>query len=322
MKLNKSLLAVFLFAGALWPQVHDSAVSQQASNDSGSVEITKSGIDELDVWRQDSLRRFNPFVAGAASLVLPGAGQIYTRHYVKAGFFLALEGAFGGFVYFWKRTAGDRDADEKRWLLQAASDTAALARAQHMEESYLSRHGAVDARLSMYTYMAWAAGGYLFNVLDAVGSSNVFRDSKHRSATTAALLAAVPGLGLGQWYNGSLSKAGMVMMGQVSLGLMSYSSHRLMMRAEDNYQRLDAGKADTAVGAKIFTGYSRMWSSTRNRAFTNRNMYLWYSIFFYGYSIFDAVVDAYLHEYSEKMKVEPDLIIGNKLIYLTLQTTF
>jgi hypothetical protein len=328
MKLNKSILAVLLCAGALWPQAQDSAgpadsaMAAGAFNDSGTVDIKKSGIDELDVWHQDSARRFNPFVAGAASLVLPGAGQVYTRHYVKAFFFPVLEGAVGGFVYFWKRTAEDRDADENRWLLLAASDTGAFSRAQHMEESYLARHGAVDARLSMYTYLAWAAGGYLYNVLDAVGSSNVIGDSKPRSATTAALLAAVPGLGLGQWYNGSLSKAGMVMMGQVSMGLMSYNSHRLMTRAEDNYQRLNAGKADTTVGKPLFTAYAGMWSSTRNRAFTNRNMYLWYSIFFYGYSIFDAVVDAYLHEYSEKMKVEPDLIIGNKQIYFTLQTTF
>jgi hypothetical protein len=325
MDLNKSAAAVLFLAGALWPRAaQDSAGQEQALNNPAAAEIHKNTVvDELDIWRQDSVCRFNPFVAGAASLVLPGAGQLYTRHYVRAGFFPALEGVFGGFVYFWKRTAEYRDEEEQRWLLLAASDTGTLVRARHLEESYLVRHSAVDARFSMYTYLAWAAGGYLFNVLDAVGSSNVFRDTRPRSATTAALLAAVPGLGLGQWYNGSLSKAGMVMMGQISLGLMSYSSHRLMKRAEGNYQRLNAGKADTAgAGESVFNEYSRMWSSTRNRAFTNRNMYLWYSIFFYGYSIFDAVVDAYLHEYAEKMKVEPDLVIGNKKVYLTLTTDF
>jgi hypothetical protein len=51
-------------------------------------------------------------------------------------------------------------------------------------------------------------------------------------------------------------------------------------------------------------------------------MYLWYLVFFYGYSIFDAVVDAYLHEYPEKMKIEPDLVITDKMVYCALQTTF
>lgn len=319
MKLNKLIGAIIVSAGALWPQV----------NDSIPVEMMKPAVNEPEAsgWRTDSAKKFNPVAAGALSLVLPGAGQVYTHHYVKAGFFLVLEGAFGGFVYFWKRTAKDRDVEENRWLLLAASDTNAFARALNREESYLVRHGAVDARLQMYTYAAWAAGGYVFNVLDAIGSSNVFKNSKPRNPTTAALLAAVPGLGLGQWYNGSLSKAGMVMMGQVSLGLMSYNSHRLMTRAEDNYKRLDADDADTVTKqvAGTYSGnstYKGKWSSTRYRAFTNRNMYLWYSIFFYGYSVFDAVVDACLHEYSEKMKIEPDLVIGPEQVHFTLTTTF
>jgi hypothetical protein len=329
MKLNKPGLLIVFFTGALWPQGLDTARTVIAENDTGSVVIKNLGIRDSEIWKPDPVRRFNSVIAGAASIILPGAGQVYTHHYVKTGFFLALEGAFGGFVYFWNRTAKDRDAEEQRWLLQAVADTNAFDKALKREESFLSRHGAVDARFSMYSYVAWAAGGYVFNVLDALGSSNVFKNSKPKNPATAGLLAAVPGLGLGQWYNGSLSKAGMVMMGQVSLLLMSYNSHRLMSRAEDNYKRLTLNTADS-IAIKVGEAssvnsrypYKRTWSDTRYRAFTNRNMYLWYSVFFYGYSIFDAVVDASLHEYSEKMKIKPDLVIGPERIYFSLQTTF
>jgi len=94
-----------------------------------------------------------------------------------------------------------------------------------------------------------------------------------------------------------------------------------MKQAEDNYLRLNDPNADTAT-KQIAPDYLGKWSSTRYRAFTNRNMYLWYSVFFYGYSVFDAVVDAYLHEYAKKMRIKPDLVLGNNRIYCTLQTTF
>jgi len=327
MKLSKLGLVIIFCTGAVWPQRQDTAGTVTTENDTGFIEIHNLGIKDSEIWKPDSVRRFNPVIAGAASLILPGAGQVYTHHYVKAGFFLTLDGILGTITYFWGREADKRDADEKQWLAFADADTSAFDKARYREESYLSRHGAVDARFSMYSYLALAAGGYVFNVLDAIGSSNVFKNSKPKNPATAGLLAAVPGLGLGQWYNGSLSKAGMVMMGQVSLGLMSYNSHRLMSRAEDNYQRLTVSTADS-ITIKVggtYSGnsdYKGKWSSTRYRAFTNRNMYLWYSVFFYGYSIFDAVVDASLHEYSEKMKIEPDLVIGPEQIYFTLQTTF
>ncbi|MBN2187823.1 MAG: hypothetical protein JW699_00105, partial [Chitinispirillaceae bacterium] len=77
MKLNKSILTVLLCAGALWPQARDFAGQEQVLVDSATVAITETGIDEPGIWRQDSVRRFNPFVAGAVSMALPGAGQVY-----------------------------------------------------------------------------------------------------------------------------------------------------------------------------------------------------------------------------------------------------
>jgi hypothetical protein len=34
-------------------------------------------------------------------------------------------------------------------------------------------------------------------------------------------------------------------------------------------------------------------------------MYLWYSFFFYFYGVFDAIVDAHLHDYHKKIRLNP-----------------
>jgi hypothetical protein len=69
-------------------------------------------------------------------------------------------------------------------------------------------------------------------------------------------------------------------------------------------------------------GMLSRWSGERGSAFTNRNMYLWYSIFFYFYSVFDAVVDAYLHDYPDRMKIEPDLTVGKNNFHFSVTAPF
>jgi len=104
MKLNNFGLVFLICARVLWPQTQDSAVNSDQS-DTVLFQVKKPGIHELDIWQPDSGRRFSPVVSGAASLVLPGAGQAYTHHFVKAVFFPALEVILGEMVYFWKKTA-------------------------------------------------------------------------------------------------------------------------------------------------------------------------------------------------------------------------
>ncbi|MBN1131258.1 MAG: hypothetical protein JXA71_19870 [Chitinispirillaceae bacterium] len=271
---------------------------------------------EGEAWGVDSVTLYNPVISSVSSFLLPGAGQIYTRHYVKAGFFPALEAIFISMVVFWHETASLYSDNARNYLALDATDS---SRSDYRELSRLSSHSALDARFSQYHFTAWAIGAHVFNFFDALQASNVFRNSRERDPKTAAFLAAVPGLGLGQFYNGSLSKAGMVMMGQLSLGIMAYNSHRLMDRAAWNYARLTDPQADSLT-QQLKSQYSDDWYSYRHRSFTNRNMYLWYSLFFYFYAMFDAVVDAYLHDYPDKMKIAPDLVIGKNGFSFSLTT--
>jgi hypothetical protein len=313
MKLNKQGWILVLLASQLW--------SQGVADDSTCIQIGRLPIQESEEWHLDSAKRYNPVVSTAASLIVPGAGQVYTHHYVKAGFFIALEAILGSMALYWKRDADNQEINAGTLREWSDSATVPLDSAVFRERSFLAHHQAIESRLSSYSFLTWTVGAHLFNVLDALGSSNVFNNTLEKNPSTAGLLAAIPGLGLGQLYNGSYSKAGLVIMGQVSLGMMVYASQRQVKRAEDNYGRLNAAGADTLT-TQVASTYSGRWSDARYRSFTNRNMYLWYSVFFYGYSIFDAVVDAYLHEYPERMKIKPDLVLQGNDIHFTLSTTF
>jgi len=307
-----------------------SASAQTTENDSIFPDIGKRSVKETVAWREDSLHRKNPVIPGVASLIVPGAGQIITGHYVKASFFIALESIFVGQALYWRSNSdiGDQNAQYhfnsamRKWKGQDSLDrfNSRLDSVRSVEDFNLDHHGVMDWRFSSYNFTVWAVGAYIYNVLDAINSSNYFKNSEPKKAGTAALLAAVPGLGLGQLYNGSVSKAGMVIMGQFSLGVMAWNSYRLMRDAENNYGRLSA--ATDSLTKAIAPDYTGRWGSTRYRAFTNRNMYLWYGIFYYFYSMFDATVDAYLHDYPNKMRIEPDLGISEKEIKFSLSSTF
>ncbi|MBN2035902.1 MAG: hypothetical protein JW768_04095 [Chitinispirillaceae bacterium] len=290
------------------------------NHDSGMLAINRAPHGGEDAWKEDSFKRRNPLVCAMSSLLLPGAGQAYTGHYVKAGFFPALEAVFLSISWFWHENAAVYNLNAKNYRAWEAFDTTAHGKADFNERALISRFNALNARFSEYNFFSWAMGAHVFNLLDAVQASNAFRNTGERNPKTAGLLAAVPGLGLGQIYNGSYSKAGMVMMGQVSLGIMAYNSQRLMDRADDNYRRLSDPRVDSLT-MLLGRQYADDWYSYRSRSFTNRNMYLWYSIFFYLYSMFDAVVDAYLHDYPEKMRIAPDLVLESKRIYFSLTTT-
>ncbi len=321
MKFFASSALPLLFALSLWAQ---------GVNEAGdSMQIGRLPGGDSDTVAVAKLRLYDPIKVGTASLIIPGLGQVYTQHYFKAGFFVAMEAIFGSMAYFWNQSGTGDDETADYYLARSRGGVtpfySGTDSAGDVEQAHLSHYSAMTARFSGYNYLTWMIGAHVYNVLDAIDASNHFKDMRERNPTTAFLLAVIPGLGLGQIYNGSWSKAGLVIMVQWSLGMMAFNNQRLMVQAENNFERLNTPLADTAadsIRSQVATQYSQSWASARYSAFANRNMFLWYSIFFYGYSIFDAVVDAYLHDYSEKMLIKPDLAVGMKSIRLSLQTNF
>lgn len=249
----------------------------------------------------------NPLVSGALSAVVPGAGQVYNRRFVKAGAFIALETISASVAHFWYRTSHIRRDNADVYSLSMSLSRNWNDSMMLREEARMERFDAINARYSMYNALSWMIGGYVYNIFDAVGASRYFVSDTKKSTVKAAWLSAIPGLGLGQLYNGSVSKAGMIMMVQASLGVKAVNEHRLMNKAQYHIEKALAIK-DTADGTPVADEFKQDWESRRGTAFRNRNQYLWYSLFFYVYGILDAVVDAHLHDYQRKMRAYPDLI--------------
>lgn len=312
----------------------------------------------------DSVRKRNPLLAAGLSLAMPGAGQVYNRRYVKGALYLGAEVALtlyglnryeGAQEYEPEIARLDRryshlldslgGVDTSTWVYQYETryDTTwdgdgAILRITDSLHAIDSTEGPVVYRMAAdtarykrdklrfgaYQSWWWAASCYVYGVMDAIDKTGAFDDDEPRSPTVAGWLSAIPFLGLGQIYNGALSKAGMIFMVQSSLAYMALNNQILLTRAEDQLQRMgDPNQLEYAVVHELAgNDYVREWESHYKQAFRNRNTYLWYSLFFYFYNVFDAVVDAHLHDYDKRMRLEPDLQVLSQRVGMQLNLAF
>lgn len=320
----------------------------QRKPDSAGQYITlprlKTGDESTDLQQHI----YNPLVAGALSSLVPGAGQIYCStgpedmarrrgQWIRGGLYLTAQGIAVGVLvnrvayYRYLCDALDDSAGVRgayRRIADTAIDAAVQAAAQknyqkatlHYEILRFSRRA---GRYNMYQAAGWNAGIYLFNVMNAIGASRYFENDNPKNPVTAAWLSAVPALGLGQLYNGAVSKAGMIWMAQTMLVYMAFNYHRLMIDCMEQQDML----ADTSDWRYAYRNdpadnYQKQWEDKYNESFRRRNMYLWYGVFFYFYAIFDAAVDAHLHDYRRKVLLEPALDWRRERIGLSIAADF
>lgn len=278
---------------------------------------------------------YSPGIALTASLLLPGAGQIYTRHYVKGALFFATEIGVGLFAYqryiYTKglRHNADSIADTAMFYLHSWQKAKSSDTTRTLETAYkmkkLSADSAAMEKLQMqdvfFQSVALMAGIYYWNVLDALQCTNLLKSDSKKDPATAMWLSAIPGLGLGQVYNGELSKAGMILMAQFYMAYLAINYHTVMKDCQ-SYEIANSSPADS-ITYVLFNGtdYNK-WDYWRTTAFKNRNMWIWYSVAFYLYGIMDAAVDAHLHDARIKMRLEPDLVPQNKEIGLHATLNF
>jgi TM2 domain-containing membrane protein YozV len=320
------LISLFVFAAL--------ALGQEV-NEQGRIQKS----DSLTVVKKESVKTvksYSPGLALAASLVIPGAGQVYTGHYIKAGLFFVSEIGVGLFGYqrYIYASALKKNADSITAIWKTLKDSVAIAKSPLDStkndttdvgffwklKADSARFEENDTRNVLFQSLAWMAGIYYYNVLDALQCAGVLRDSSKKNPTVAGWLSAIPGLGLGQIYNGELSKAGMILMTQLNLAYVAFNYQMSMVECEHTEASVDPNNKPEY---SLFSGPQRdRWEYRRSNAFRNRNMFLWYSLAFYFYGILDAVVDAHLHDAPLKMKLEPDLSPQSKEIGLKATFTF
>lgn len=186
-------------------------------------------------------------------------------------------------------------------------------------EQQLDEYAVKHSRRGMYNSLLWLGGTHVYNVMDALASSQAFHDDQERRPTVAGMLSAVPFLGLGQVYNKALSKAGLVFMTQSVLAGLAYNYDYLRTQAEN--QLLAIEQSETLSPGQIEI-YRTEWRNRQRTVLRLRNTYIWYWLLFYMYGIFDAVVDAHLHDIDQRMRLTPDLAVLSNRAGLRLELKF
>jgi hypothetical protein len=334
--LRKYIALIFIVVSwylSLAAQVSENNGENQKTND--TIALKKNKIDQANYTVK------SPVLAASLSFAVPGAGQVYTGNYVRSGLIVASEVALGLVAYY--QHGYDKDLDKIANIVRdsfmiyknslkfdtirtqttkadSIIDTTFVGVGKRMQYDY-ARFQERKTRYLVYQCLTWAAGAYYFNIMDAVRNTGYFNDNRPRSPSTAFWLSAIPGLALGQIYNGSLDKAGLIFMTQCNLAYMIYNYITLMHICENNWILLNDPNSRESKDKNANT-LRDSWNSQYLDAFRNRNMYLWYSLGLYIYGIFDAVVDAHLHDSGTKMKLEPDLMPDRKQVGLNLNVEF
>jgi hypothetical protein len=273
-------------------------------------------------------RRYNPLSAVGLSALLPGAGQLYCSQPLRSGLFLTAEVTMG-LVAINRYGVYHQEAENvshlsattgwyRRMIRTTPADSLdegiALAFEDYRIQTMLARHYRDEAKYGMYHSVGWLTGTYLWNILNALECSKHFYDDAPRVPARAAWLSAIPALGLGQLYNGAFSKAGMIWTVQTMLAIQAYNYNRLMTKAIEGQREAAAHEELAAYESRFLGRY--------DEALRKRNMYLWYGIFFYLYGIFDAAVDAHLHDYRHKIRLEPVVDTNTDAVGMNLRMDF
>jgi len=317
------ILFLFLNVGTVLAQAADTTTSDTIKVASEPIE-EKYSIDPVDsaliadiIMPQPT--KYSPRKAVLFSTLLPGSGQFYSRRKSRGVVFLAAEGIIGGLALGQRNSWHKKLKEYKKiepdidiyfntftnYLIQNNTDSAYtyLSLYNKADNSYLSkRYDAYDEKFDYYTFVGWGIGIYITNIFDALSSSKHFYSEERKKPGLAAGLSAIPVLGLGQFYNGSYQKAGVLWTTEVMLLFMAINKWRLAETANKKVFEISENLLLTETERAEF---SDGWSDKYDDALQKRNSYLWYFVLFYFYGIFDAAVDAHLHDKALKIRLQP-----------------
>jgi hypothetical protein len=273
--------------------------------------------------------------SASLSALVPGVGQWYCDHKYRAAAFLVSEISFGLFSQNRRNMYATILNDQvKHSRLKAASYYDSMRMFVHNQTLYqnyyekcmaetmssdLWMYQQKAARYSLYHGIEWMAGIYLWNIADAIDCSNAFHDSRPRKPSTAVLLSFSPYLGLGQIYNQSFFKAGLVWTSQTVLSIMAYDQHSLWNDCIEKRNQVNATKLLQNQTKQLRISE---WNQELNTAFKMRNTYLWLLVFSYFYGICDALVDAHLHDYPINMQLQPQTQENTLKLNFSINTSF
>jgi TM2 domain-containing membrane protein YozV len=241
------------------------------------------------------------------SLIFPGGGQLYSRHYVRAGFLIGLEGLLLMDILVYKQALKNNkdhlidlytDSATALYSAYAASpgDSTLLTRSNDLlskaRKQLDIRLTSEDARRSE---ICWALGLHFYGLMDAM--EIVYRSRQDSILTLSGSKAFWWGLfipGAGQIYNRKFGKFGMLWM---ALGSAALSAHHRQQMVNYFQHRIHVAREENSNSAELADLEDRV-TYLRKR----RNQYFWGMAVLHLYSIGDAVVDAILNDFDSADK--------------------
>ncbi len=298
------------------------SVSSAQDSTENKFHVEKADSTLLSDALLDPPKKYSPIKSIVYSALLPGAGQFYCERKSRAAVFLGTELIIGSVALFRYYGEGEYlDTQEKyktsfsnyynllnhfnyqKYKNQNTNSVDSVY--SDLRTLYENQFNARTKRKSFRHFIGWGTGIYITNILDALSSSHHFYDDKPRKPGTAAALSAIPCLGLGQIYNGSFQKTGLLLTTQTMLLYMAIDKNILANYCIDKRDEIKAINDSTTLNFSISADHEKFWKDKYNSEIKRRNMYLWYFVLFYFYGIFDAAVDAHLHDKRVKVRLTP-----------------
>lgn len=288
-----------------------------------------------------------------SSAIIPGSGQALFGHPYKGAALFALEATMISMAYFEgvereQRSLADWE-DYKRelhytWdnfnsIKDTMSDSVIIESRQELDDmqykNILYYGNFLNYRQLRNMYMIWSAGVYMFNLMDALDHAidakypSVSRKSPKKAVWLSMLLP-----GLGQLYNGSISKAGMIWMAQGACIASAVYRYELTQLYEDKLKYFATltpetytVQGDSGIDSVLVPNSTDLASRKRqmedryNSTRRKFNSFVWYSIGIYLYNIFDALVDAHLHDFDAKQEIALEPGIRGDAVFMQCRFT-
>ncbi len=289
-----------------------------------------SGIPAIDsLPRQDWGQPSQPLSYGKAlaySLLIPGGGQIYAGHPVRAGFLIGLEGLLLSQGIYANNLLLETKDREIRARLDSADalyesmvrNPESISSLQNIRYDQITRaRRSLDAKVKQQdlanSQIAWGLGLHFYGIMDAMESVYRSREDDRRSRSLSrALWYGLAFPGGGQLYNRRYGKFGMLWMALGSSVVSAVSrqnvvdylqERREVLQSEEGLPFAEQGRI--GVSAEI-GNLEQDLILYRKR----RNQYYWGLALFYTYAIVDGMVDAALSDFDhpKRFALEPGAV--------------
>ena len=273
---------------------------------------TSGDFDSTGVLSIDTLKNFEWDIPiqnqnktiGLAWGLLPGGTQIYSEHYVRAGFLIALEAYLISEVFYNStlRTQKYQTATQQ-WAQKSAPWLDSLTHhplsplnniwrdslGKNIKQMRRQADATEENKGLLKSQQAWLFGLHLYGFMDGFGI--LLHNERRKTAKLdpkIAVLSAILAPGFGQIYNDQWGKAGLLWMSFIG----SYASFNARQQTVEYYLKryqtafIEGNSSDVQLMSDKVTFFRK-----------KRNQYIWAPFLFYLYSIGDAAVDATLSDF-------------------------